>query len=77
MHHRTSNHNPAVYLAITGRTSERDQVQVGATANDWPHYGAVLAKLAPGSGTMPVSVQVLWGASMPLSTGDSTCRKWT
>ncbi|MEX0675825.1 MAG: DUF1501 domain-containing protein [Pirellulales bacterium] len=58
MHHRTSNHNPAVYLAITGRTSERDQVQVGASANDWPHYGAVLDKLAPGSGTMPVSVQV-------------------
>lgn len=58
MHHRTSNHNPGVYLAITGRTSERDQVQVGATSNDWPHYGAVLAKLAPGSGTLPVSVQV-------------------
>ncbi len=58
MNHRTSNHNPAVYLAITGRTSERDQVQVGATSNDWPHYGAVLAKLAPGSGTLPVSVQV-------------------
>ena len=58
MHHRTSNHNPAVYLAITGRTSEQDQVQVGATANDWPHYGAVLARLAPGKATMPVSVQV-------------------
>jgi Protein of unknown function (DUF1501) len=58
MHHRTSNHNPAVYLAITGRTSERDQVQVGATSSDWPHYGAVLAKLAPGKGTLPVSVQV-------------------
>jgi Protein of unknown function (DUF1501) len=58
MHHRTSNHNPAVYLAITGRTSERDQVQVGATASDWPNYGAVLAKLAPGTGTMPVAVQV-------------------
>jgi hypothetical protein len=58
MNHRTSNHNPAVYLAITGRTSERDQVQVGATSSDWPHYGAVLAKLAPGSGTLPVSVQV-------------------
>jgi hypothetical protein len=58
MNHRTSNHNPAVYLAITGRTSERDQVQVGATSSDWPHYGAVLAKLSPGGGTLPVSVQV-------------------
>jgi hypothetical protein len=58
MNHRTSNHNPAVYLAITGRTSERDQIQVSATGSDWPHYGAVLAKLAPGSGTLPVSVQV-------------------
>jgi hypothetical protein len=58
MHHRTSNHNPGVYLALTGRTSERDQVQVGATSSDWPHYGAVLARLAPGSGTLPVSVQV-------------------
>jgi len=58
MNHKTSNHNPAVYLAITGRTGERDQVQVGATNSDWPHYGAVLAKIAPGSGTLPVSVQV-------------------
>ncbi|REK13092.1 MAG: DUF1501 domain-containing protein [Planctomycetota bacterium] len=58
MHHRTSNHNPGVYLALTGRTSERDQVQVGASSSDWPHYGAVLAKLDPGSGTLPVSVQV-------------------
>jgi hypothetical protein len=58
MAHRTSNHNPGVYLAITGRTSDRDQVQVGASSSDWPHYGAVLAKLAPGGGTLPVSVQL-------------------
>ena len=58
MHHRTANHNPAVYLAITGRTSIRDQVQVGSTPNDWPNYGAVLAKLAPGDGSLPMAVQV-------------------
>src|SRR4051812_46525176 len=52
MNHRTANHNPGVYLAITGRTSERDQVQVGASATDWPNYGAVLARFAPGDGTL-------------------------
>lgn len=58
MNHRTANHNPGVYLAITGRPSLRDQVQVGATQDDWPHYGAVVAKLAPGDGSLPVSVQL-------------------
>jgi hypothetical protein len=58
MHHRTANHNPGVYLAITGRTSVRDQVQVGASPTDWPHYGAVLAKMAPSDGSLPVSVQL-------------------
>ena len=58
MNHRTANHNPGVYLAITGRTSVRDQVQVGASQSDWPHYGAVLAKLAPSDGSLPISVQL-------------------
>lgn len=58
MHHRTANHNPAVYLAITGRTSTRDQVQVGATSEDWPNYGAVLSKFTTSDGSLPVAVQV-------------------
>lgn len=58
MNHRTANHNPGVYLAITGRTSIRDQVQVGATQDDWPHYGAVLSKLSPGTSSIPDAVQV-------------------
>jgi hypothetical protein len=58
MNHRTSNHNPGVYLAITGRTSVRDQVQVGASPDDWPHYGAVLAKFAPDQSSTPTSVQI-------------------
>lgn len=58
MNHTTANHNPGVYLAITGRTSLRDQVQVGASPDDWPNYGAVVAKLAPGDGTLPVAVQL-------------------
>lgn len=58
MNHRTANHNPGVYLAITGRTSVRDQVQVGASQSDWPHYGAVLSKMAPGTGSVPDAVQL-------------------
>ncbi|MDB5336003.1 MAG: hypothetical protein JWN70_1622 [Planctomycetaceae bacterium] len=58
MSHKTANHNPGVYLAITGRTSVRDQVQVGTTPEDWPHYGAVLAKLAPGDASLPTAVQL-------------------
>ncbi len=58
MNHRTANHNPGVYLSITGRTSVRDQVQVGASQDDWPHYGAVLSKLAPGTGSVPDAVQL-------------------
>lgn len=58
MNHKTANHNPGVYLSITGRTSIRDQVQVGASPTDWPHYGAVLAKMAPGGGSIPLAVQL-------------------
>lgn len=58
MSHKTSNHNPGVYLAITGRAGVRDQVQVGATPDDWPNYGAVLAKLAPGDASLPTAVQL-------------------
>lgn len=58
MNHRTANHNPGVYLAITGRTSVRDQVQVGAGPTDWPHYGAVLARMAPSDDSLPTAVQL-------------------
>ncbi|MBI5758687.1 MAG: DUF1501 domain-containing protein [Planctomycetales bacterium] len=58
MSHRTANHNPGVYLAITGRTSVRDQVQVGATPDDWPNYGAVLEKMSPGDASLPTAVQL-------------------
>jgi hypothetical protein len=58
MTHRTANHNPAVYLSLTGRTSTSDVVQVGATANDWPAYGSVLSKLAPGDGKVPPFVSL-------------------
>ncbi|MDR3636485.1 MAG: DUF1501 domain-containing protein [Isosphaeraceae bacterium] len=58
MSHSTVNHNPGVYLAITGRTSVRDQVQVGASVNDWPNYGAVVSKFMPGAGAIPDAVQV-------------------
>ena len=58
MSHRTANHNPGVYLAITGRTSVRDQVQVGATPDDWPAYGAVLSKFTAGADSLPTAVQV-------------------
>lgn len=58
MNHRTANHNPGVYLAITGRTSTRDQVQVGATPDDWPSYGAVLDRFTRSDGVLPTSVQL-------------------
>ncbi len=58
MSHRTANHNPGVYLAITGRTSIRDQVQVGATPDDWPAYGAVLDKFSPGGAALPTAAQL-------------------
>jgi hypothetical protein len=58
INHRTSNHNPGVYFAITGRTSLRDQVQVGSSPDDWPHFGAVLAKFSPDQQSVPTSVQI-------------------
>lgn len=54
--HTIGNHNPATYLTLTGRTSNADVVQVGAGADDWPHPGAVVAKMRPGDGQLPESV---------------------
>src|SRR3990172_4584966 len=58
MTHRVANHNPATYLALTGRTSAVDQVQVGTTPTDSPACGAVLSKLRPGDGKLPHFVQL-------------------
>lgn len=58
MSHRTANHNPGVYLAITGRPGALDQVQVGAASDDWPNYGAVIDRFSPGQGVMPTAVQL-------------------
>ena len=54
--HRVANHNPATYFMLTGRTSTADVVQVGAGPDDWPHPGAVVSKLRPGTGKLPESV---------------------
>ncbi len=54
--HNVGNHNPATYLTLTGRTSASDIVQVAAGPNDWPHPGAILAKLQPGDGKLPEAV---------------------
>ena len=49
MSHATGNHNPASYLALTGRTGATDAVAVGATAGDWPALGSVVARYGPGA----------------------------
>ncbi len=54
--HRVSNHNPATYLMLTGRTSITDVVQIGAKPDDWPNPGAVVSKLRPSDGKLPESV---------------------
>jgi len=49
MSHATGNHNPASYLALTGRAGSTDAVAVGATNADWPALGSVVAKYGPGA----------------------------
>ncbi len=58
MTHKTANHNPGTYQAITGHTPERDVVQVGATSGDWPAYGSVMARFHGGDSAVPPFVQV-------------------
>lgn len=58
MTHRIANHNPGTYLSITGHTPERDVVQVGASPNDWPAYGSVMARFHGGASAVPPFVQV-------------------
>jgi hypothetical protein len=58
MTHRTANHNPGTYQAITGHTPERDIVQVGASPNDWPAYGSVMARFLKDRSAVPPFVQL-------------------
>jgi hypothetical protein len=56
MHHRTNNHNPASYYAISGHEPPVDDITLRDSPDLHPAYGSVVDKLAPVSGDMPTFV---------------------
>jgi hypothetical protein len=47
VHHRMSNHNPATYYSLTGRTPPLDDIRIRDTLDLQPMYGSVVAKFKP------------------------------
>lgn len=61
MHHRMLCHNPACYCALSGRAvgeSKAVSNQTPATREDYPHFGAALAKFRPTPPDMPSFVSM-------------------
>jgi hypothetical protein len=56
VHHGIRCHNPAIYCSLAGReatTALAVSSQTDARRSDHPHYASVLARLRPGSASMP------------------------
>ena len=58
--HRTTFHNSAAYYSLTGHQPQADSVSAAASASDFPAYGSVVSKLAPGRSPVPTFVSLPW-----------------
>ena len=58
--HRTTFHNSAAYYSLTGHQPLADLVSASASAADFPAYGSVVSKLAPGRSQVPTFVALPW-----------------
>jgi hypothetical protein len=60
--HGDNAHGSAGHAMLTGR-SPRVRGEVGPTADDYPHYGAVLSRLRPAADSVPPFVALPWAVS--------------
>ena len=58
--HRATFHNSAAYYSLTGHQPQADIVSATASASDFPAYGSVVSKLAPGRSQVPTFVSLPW-----------------
>jgi uncharacterized protein (DUF1501 family) len=58
--HRAIAHNSAAYYSLTGHQPQADIVSATASASDFPAYGSVVDKLAPGRRELPTFVSLPW-----------------
>ncbi len=58
--HRAIRHNSAAYYSLTGHQPQVDSVSATASASDFPAYGSVVSKLAPGRSQVPTFVSLPW-----------------
>ena len=58
--HRAIAHNSAAYYSLTGHQPQSDIVSATASAADFPAYGSVVSKLAPGRSQVPTFVSLPW-----------------
>jgi Protein of unknown function (DUF1501) len=58
--HRAIAHNSAAFYSLTGHQPLADIVSASASASDFPAYGSVVSKLAPGRSQVPTFVSLPW-----------------
>ncbi len=57
MTHSNTNHNPAGYYVLSGARPATDEFDIRASRDDFPHPGAVAARLRPAESAVPSCVQ--------------------
>src|SRR5215475_5187225 len=58
VNHQTIAHNSAAYYSLIGHQPQADIVSATASASDFPAYGSVVSKLAPGRSQVPTFVSL-------------------
>ena len=70
MSHDDPAHLSTAHRVLTGHLAPKVNSDAdGPSANDWPHLGAIVAKLRPTSGALPTAVTMPWTVAHPAAPG--------
>ncbi|APW63251.1 DUF1501 domain-containing protein [Paludisphaera borealis] len=70
MTHDDAAHLSTAHRVVTGHLAPRpNSDDAGPSPNDWPHLGALVAKVHPRSGAIPDSVTMPWTVAHPAAPG--------
>jgi hypothetical protein len=70
MSHDDPAHLSTAHRVLTGHIAPTPKSDAaGPSARDWPHLGAILAKVRPASGALPQAVTMPWSVAHPAAPG--------
>jgi hypothetical protein len=70
MSHDDPAHLSTAHRVLTGHLAPRPKSDaIGPSPNDWPHLGAIVAKIKPTAGAVPPAVTMPWTVAHPAAPG--------